>query len=314
MKKADVFLRWTARKLRKRLGIAKKARIGRFELLLSPDHLLDEWQHEFPFPLTDAPVCELAAVAAAKYRDFTAVDIGANVGDTAALICHHQDVPVLCIEAHPAFLALLRRNARRLPPGIEIAGYLIGPSSSTIPLARLPRHNGTASLRSDAQVQNGGETISVRPLAEVLQQHPRFSRPHLIKIDTDGADFEIVLSSLDVIRECHPILHFEYHPGIRKDGAVQSLQAIEALHRSGYTQFMVYDNYGYLLETVSQNPVERFTDLNRFVLSHQIFGQRGIHYLDISAFAEKDDDLASALRDRHRAKIDVAINGAGLQT
>src|SRR5437763_793435 len=97
---------WTRRKLRKRLRLNRKYRIGRFELTLPYDHRIDDYQKGHR--LTDAALGEIARIAAGKYPDMTAIDIGANIGDTVAAICRHIDVPVLCVEGHPVFLAFLR--------------------------------------------------------------------------------------------------------------------------------------------------------------------------------------------------------------
>jgi FkbM family methyltransferase len=300
------------RKLTRLFDVPKPYRIGRFELLLSGDHLLDRYQRDYR--LTDTALGEIVRLAAAKYPDLTAVDIGANVGDTAAVMCRHRDIPVLCIEGHPAFVALLRRNVAQLPAGIEIAECLIGPSAGPVSLDRLRKHNGTATLRpASAPAETSAAQIPVRPLADVLREHPRFARPRLIKTDTDGADFDILLSSLDVIGACRPILHFEYKPDIRPDGMAQSVHAIAALWDAGYTRFLVYDNFGNYLETVERDAAERFRDLNRYLLSHAIFGRRDIHYLDVCAFAAQDEDLAVQLRDYHRRLLDEQIGQTGLQ-
>jgi len=299
------------RKLARLLDIPRPYRIGRFELLLSADHLLDRYQGDYR--LTDTALGEIVRLAAAKYPDLTAIDIGANVGDTAALMCRHLDIPVLCVEGHPAFLALLRRNVAQLPSGIEIAECLVGPGGP-VSLDQLRKHNGTATLRpASAPAQTGVAQIPVRPLAEVLRDHPRFHRPRLIKTDTDGADFDILLSSLDLIGAWRPILYFEYKPDIRQDGITQSIRAITELQAVGYTRFLVYDNFGNYLETVEHDAAERFSDLNRYLLSHAIFGRRDIHYLDVCAFAAQDEDLAVQLRDYHRRLVDEQIGRTGLQ-
>jgi len=102
-------------------------------------------------------------------------------------------------------------------------------------------------------------------------------------------------------------------PDIRQDGIAQSIQAITALRAAGYTRFLVYDNFGNYLETVGHDAAERFSDLNRYLLSHAIFGHRDIHYLDVCAFGAQDEDLAVQLRDYHRRQLDERIRQAGLQ-
>ncbi len=83
----------------------KTYRIGRFELTLPADHPIDRYQKTYR--LYDRVLGDIAHAVAAKYPDTTAIDIGANVGDTAALLCRDQDFPVLCIEGSPHFLKYL---------------------------------------------------------------------------------------------------------------------------------------------------------------------------------------------------------------
>jgi hypothetical protein len=101
-------------------------KLGRFELVFPPDHLLAQYQSHFR--LYDWALGEIARVVAEKYPGACAIDIGANVGDSAAAICRHQDMPVLCIEGHPTIFSYLRRNRDRLPRGVEIVHTLVGAS------------------------------------------------------------------------------------------------------------------------------------------------------------------------------------------
>ena len=173
--------------------------------------------------------------------------------------------------------------SRSCPPGPRSRN--VWSARAALSLDQLRKHNGTATLRpASAPAQTGVAQIPVRTLAEVLRDHPRFHRPRLIKTDTDGADFDILLSSLDLIAARRPILYFEYKPDIRQNGIAQSIQTITELQAAGYTRFLVYDNFGNYLETVEHDAAERFRDLNRFLLSHAIFGRRDIHYLDVCAF------------------------------
>jgi FkbM family methyltransferase len=299
------------RKFRKRFGIAKDYRVGRFELTLSPDHQLDLWHKS---ERMDAPpLAEIARIAGRKYPDLAAIDIGANVGDTAALICHHLDVPVLCIEGQPVFAAYLRKNLARLPAGIEVVECLVGAPAGDVPVEQLRRHNGTAVFLPTAPQKVGGRTVRMRPLSDILRDHPRFARPRLIKIDTDGLDFEILLSSRDVIAETHPILFFEYTLDVRQDACRQSIAAISRLQELGYDRFLVYDHAGHFLRVIDGDVIGPFRDMNRYFMSQRLAGHWIIHHFDIAAFSTADADLALALRDAHRAMIDQGIRDAGLE-
>jgi FkbM family methyltransferase len=250
--------------------------------------------HRRSFKLYDFILGEIARVAIAKYPDAVAIDIGANIGDTAAVLCRHQNLPVLCIEGHPEFLAFLRKNLARLPDGIEIADCLLGPQPRTVPLASLKAKGGTATMTATTTTAPDDSVVAIRTLSDVLREHPRFEHPRLIKSDTDGADFEILSSSLDIISREHPLLYFEYSLVEHKSSLVESIALIEQLVVAGYNRFLVYDNFGNLMQVISDNFVTRFRNLNRYVMSNILFG-RSVYYLDVCACHQVDADLAAAL-------------------
>jgi FkbM family methyltransferase len=159
------------------------------------------------------------------------VDIGANVGDTAAVIRAASDVPILCIEGDDRYFAILRRNAARLDPPVELEhAYVDAP-----PLAAVERGRGTARLVP------GDEPVRTRTLAEILADHPRFAEPALVKIDADGGDVPILLAELDLLARLRPALFFEYDPHLGASPVV-----FERLAEIGYTAADVYENTGEL--------------------------------------------------------------------
>jgi FkbM family methyltransferase len=307
--KAEDFLYMAKRKIHKRLGINKEYRIGRFKLTLPSDHQLDEFQRHYR--LHNTALGEIARIAARKYPDLVAVDVGANIGDTAASLCRHMDIPVLCIEGHPAFVALLRHNLKQLPQCIEVAECLAGAPAGEIVVGHLKNHNGTATIMSEAPMAKGGRTIRIRPLPDILGDHPRFGRPRLVKIDTDGWDFNILLSSAGFIADVHPILYFEYMPYSQDDALAQSIEVIIKLQELGYDRFLVYDNFGNFVETIEADATERFRGMNRYLMSQRLFGRIAIHYYDIAAFVSNDADIAIELRNYHLALIDTRVRDAG---
>jgi FkbM family methyltransferase len=290
----------------------KTFRVGRFELQLPQDHLLDD--HREKFKLYDLILAEIARRVVQKYPDAVAIDIGANVGDSAAILCSHQDIPVLCIEGHPLFASFLRQNLPHLPSCIEAVECLVGASVGTVSPENLQTAGGTAKLTPDLAINKEAVgALQVRPLTDILRSHPRFQRPQLIKIDTDGSDFEIILSSIELIRAVQPVLFFEYDPTFRKDGMRSGMKVISELQAAGYEQFLVYDNFGHFMDRIGRDATARFADLNRYIMSHYLFGQK-ICYVDLCAFSAKDTDLAEQIYNHRRDAIDAQIGRAGWQT
>ncbi len=196
-------------------------RIGEIDLLLPLSHELPFYRHDHP--LYDRAIGVIAAEAAGPV-----VDIGANVGDTAAEIRAHTDVPILCIEGDDRFFALLERNADQLAPVELERAFVETPSRG-----RVVRGRGTS------HVAGGDEAMEPKPLARILAEHARFTRPALVKIDTDGYDVPIVLANLELLERTKPVLFFEYDPYL---GATPDV--FEQLRAIGYRRLDVYENTG----------------------------------------------------------------------
>lgn len=203
-------------------------RIGAIELLLP-------LSHELPIYRKDHPLYSVSIGRIAAQLGGAVVDIGANVGDTAAIVRNATDVPILCVEGDERFFALLERNAARFDPPIELErAFVRGPERAAIERAR-----GTARLVS------GEGDVRTRTLAEILADHPAFAAPRLVKIDTDGFDVPIVLAELELLARLRPVLFFEYDPGLGAEPVV-----FERLSEIGYRRAHVYANTGELSGTV----------------------------------------------------------------
>jgi hypothetical protein len=120
----------------------KEYTVGRTKLLLPADHALDRYQARWK--RYDRALGEIARLVWQKYPNSAAVDIGANVGDSAALINTYHDIPTLCIEGGEAFLPFLRENARRIGAHVAIEAAFVGDSASANVYALQSSQAGTA--------------------------------------------------------------------------------------------------------------------------------------------------------------------------
>ena len=80
--------------------------------------------HELPLYRSDLPeysrnVGRIAACVAEQYADFTLVDIGANIGDTLAVVRSFRHFPVLCVEGEDRFFSILKLNAASMGADVE---------------------------------------------------------------------------------------------------------------------------------------------------------------------------------------------------
>lgn len=260
--------------------------VGRYELTLPPRHRLDlfqrRWRHY------DKAIQQISSVIWSKYPGFSAIDIGGNIGDTAAAICIEHDISVLCVEGSPFFLPYLKKNAAIIGPHIKIAPVFIG-SVATNAVLTEPK-GGTLSLAS----LSGDENVSIKTLSDLMRDYPDFAFPKLIKSDTDGMDFEILRSSMKEIEIKTPVLYFEYATNFRTNSDLESIHTIVDLVSCGYNRFVVYDNFGNLMCVVKDFARSRFEEFNHYLWSNRYYGQ-AVYYLDVCAFHNKDIDICEAL-------------------
>jgi FkbM family methyltransferase len=284
----------------------KEYLVGKHILRLPQDHLLDTYQ--LKYKRYDTNLAYIAKEIFSKYPDACSIDIGANVGSTAALIQKHQQVRVLCIEGNPEFLEYLDFNASVIG-NVVVEKCFVGKDNSFINLQYISSSNGTASIvsfLSNSSFQQEQERVGyvdntsqiIRSLSSILEKHNNFRNAKLLKIDTDGYDFTIIQQSIDLIAELCPVIYFEYDISFDKyEGCKSGLKTIDLLLSKGYNRFIVYDNYGNYLISLASPSLDSFVDLNSCLVSnHFESGNPAIYYLDICAFSDKDSDLFDRVR------------------
>ncbi len=270
--------------------MAKQYQVAGFDLYFPDDHLLAHYQATWQ--LYDRALGPLTQAIAAKYPQMTAIDIGANVGDSAALIQQFQPLPTLCVEGNPEYLEYLEANAQIIG-NITIADCFIGATETAVALEAIASQGGTTSVINAV----GGDGVllgSMRPLEALVQEFPQFQTAKLLKIDTDGFDFTIIQSARSFLAQAQPVVYFEYDISFAADGCQQALATIDLLVQLGYAKFAIYDNFGNPLITLNGSDRQLFVDLTHYLYSSRYAsGQPVIYYFDICAFPAADVDLCA---------------------
>lgn len=266
--------------------------VGGIPLVLPYHHKLPEYQRKFR--LYDRKLGLIAQTVRAIHPDAIGIDIGANVGDSAAAIRGACDMPLLCIEADPVYYGYLSRNAERIG-GVTCVRSLVGLESRSVS-ARIDRRDGTGVL-----VDASG-TVMMHALPDIVRSSgTNTTSVGFIKSDTDGFDFDVVVGSEPILRQVRPTLYFEYQVVDTKSSEA-SLEAVGLLASIGY-RFIVFDNYGHTMRVIQESPHGAFSELNGYVLSGATYGG-GIPYLDVFASAD------SSVFDTFKAK-DAQLSAGG---
>ncbi len=255
--------------------------------------LVVPFSHELPFvrralPQYASNVGRLAKLVHEKYPDMTLVDIGANVGDTLAILRSFAHFPVLCIEGDDRFFAILEENVRRAGfHEVELARTFVSSTSGQLRAASITGR-GTGRLQES---QTGKQTVGVQRLADILHDHPRFAQFRMLKIDTDGFDCRILRGALDVLAARRPVIFFEYDPHFLAQAGDAGIDIFQSLRNIGYVKALAYENNGDYLLAGELDHTQQWEDLHRFYT-----GRNGQRYLDLCVFPSDDADLCETAR------------------
>jgi FkbM family methyltransferase len=227
-----------------------------------------------------------------------AVDVGANVGDTAhILLAHVPHMQVLCVEADPGYFDNLVVNTRELPT-VATALCLLDEGSGAAGRA-ITRRRGTGAVVQVGGTGLGAAAVPTASLPELLEQHPAFAQASLFKTDTDGYDFQILTGALPWLAERRPVVFTEYDPTLTDratgPGGPTGPQALAALAACGYGPALLWDNCGFPHAHLDVRDSEAVADLDLFVRLRPDF------YVDMAVFPVDQASVAAGLRTSERA-------------
>lgn len=283
--KADIFTRLFY-KIIKLSDPLISYRIAGFDLLLP-------FSHQLPFilktyPLYSSNLARLAKYVKQKYEHLKFIDVGANIGDSIALLRKEAEFSILCIEGDEQFLSVLEKNAT-LFSEVHIVQAYLGESSNSIRGTAI-KQGGTAHL-SENRV--GDNIIEVKKLSDVLKDYPSFCQSKMIKVDTDGFDCKILRGAADFLKSAKPIIFFEYDPFFLAKQGDDGTSIFNDLSSYDYKNLLIYDNFGDLMLSVNINNYRLLEELHLY-----FSGRLGQRYCDICVFHSEDNDLFEIARER----------------
>jgi len=245
--------------------------IKEISISLPYDHALPHYQNRFR--LYDKFIGVIA-----KYlpnnQDFI-VDIGANVGDTTALLLQYCLNPIICIEADEEFFGIMEHNLSEYNQRIIFVNSFV--SGNNFKNVELVKNSGTARA-----VESKTKVLKSDSLESIIKKS-NLGKCILLKTDTDGFDFEILLSSLSIIKKDSPILYWENEISSLKDIELAK-NLLNKLANMNYTKYIVIDNFGNpLFYGCSSQWLEQ---INQYLLNNIYTKNNTFYYTDIVAFPE----------------------------
>jgi FkbM family methyltransferase len=233
-----------------------------------------------------------------KYPALSAIDIGANVGDTACIIKTAADIPLLCIEGDDYTFALLQENLRQFQ---NVTAYKLFLSEKTGTMAATFEKAGWNTTIKPGQ-GDGAQSISLTSLDDFLAREQVASGCKLLKIDTEGFDCSIIRGAAKFLQQAHPALMFEYNRDNMEAIGEKGAATLAMLRDLGYSQVVFHDCYGRFFTAASLLDDALVGDLLDYA-----DGKHGaIYYFDLTMFHHEDTDVALEFIKAERARRVIA--------
>lgn len=204
------------------------------------------------------------------------IDIGANVGDTLFSILKNCQNEIKCIEPSDIYFKFLEENYQRLSQSdsnrVELVKKYIGTGSFS---GNLVHEHGTAHIEIN---NNGVEFIELDKLFIKREIN-------LIKVDTDGFDYDVLLSSKQIISNQKPILFWENL--IEHDFQLEGFNKLYSfLSDIGYDIVYLFDNFGNIITYT--NSFDALIGINDYLFSQLKFNSpRTFYYTDVLAATQE---------------------------
>jgi FkbM family methyltransferase len=214
------------------------------------------------------------------------IDIGANVGDTTALIIQYCENPIFSIEADEDFFNIMQLNLADYTQRVTCINSFVSENENSYKNVELIKQNGTA--RAVVKTDKLTKSNSLKYILNSLKA----KKCILLKTDTDGFDFEILLSSLNIIQENSPIIYWENEIASLKDLEIAQ-NLLKNLADINYTKYIVLDNFG---NPLTYDGSAQFVEhINEYLLNNIYSKNRTLYYTDIAAFPDKYSHLISSI-------------------
>jgi FkbM family methyltransferase len=207
-------------------------------LYMRLSHVLPMVQKEHPY--YDSQLPRFASLLYRRQGKLIVIDVGANIGDTTVSIAAKAPGQFLCIDGDPRYFDILLRNTRGISGSVSCEMVLCGASVETKMVA--VQEASSTSVFLDAGKE--GTAREVTTIDALVRKHPEFAATNLIKVDTDGFDYQVLRGALGTMRSSRPALFFELDPEHLTRVGDHPLSIFSDLREIGYHRVLFYDNFG----------------------------------------------------------------------
>jgi FkbM family methyltransferase len=184
----------------------------------------------------------IQAVADHLSPSATFIDVGAHIGyySLKAAIMVGPNGHVISVEPNPQTLPKLRANIEASEAhAVSVWPVACAQSESTLQFYAAPESNtGESSLSKENASQEGAAPVAysvpARPLDAIVKE-AKLDRVDVIKIDVEGAEFEVLKGAAKTLDDYRPVLIIELMPNQLKSMGTSIDEVNQFLASHGYT-------------------------------------------------------------------------------
>jgi FkbM family methyltransferase len=258
-------------------------KVGKYELAISNNNAIKycyEYCKDYGGQLS-----RLTALISQYYPDLVVLDVGANLGDSVALIKSGKDVPVISIEGDQTIHGLFERNTAQFQETRLIRTFLSDSVNNLNCTFTKVGHNLTISPGPKSEQTNYTEFSTIDKLH---QDSVVNASCKLLKIDTEGFDLKIIRGGELFIDTVKPVILFEFNRENLDVVEDEPYSIFSWLKRRAYNIILFYESDGRFMFS---------TNLDNEFFLRQIYDyvdakNAKIYYVDIVVFHRIDNNLA----------------------
>lgn len=202
---------------------------------------------------------------------------------------------LVCVEPQADFYRLLKENIARMPAvtANRVVTYQAFVSRVSNEQYSVHAHHGTGYKVKNVGGCTPVPSLSLPDLMKTLGKD--LTDVVLIKVDTDGFDYECLLGCGEILSELHPFLYWEN--ALDEAGTDEAYLGFTELgsylSHSGYQYFFVFDNFGNYL---AEGDPRFYQDVNNYLNRLRLCRTHTtLYYVDVLACKKEDKAQVEAI-------------------
>jgi FkbM family methyltransferase len=222
------------------------------------------------------------------------LDIGANVGDTAAFFASYVSNPIVSVEGNPEFTTYFKSNLRHFGDQVRLIEKFI--RTDALASLKLSYSGGQGTGVLSVAETDAVDDSDFMSTDELLEEVGELS---LVKSDTDGMDGFIISDMLEKAPDVP--LFFECDTTISLPGTANPWPGV--FERLDDYSVVIFDNQGLPMLAAEESAERVLRDLSGYLHLQRSVHPTRIYYLDVWAFPRSWRTTFDSVSERLRGDL-----------